>query len=113
VAGDFLFSSDYTFIKNALAISGWVVVIYLLLVSKNNNILYNQIQGHWVNIECFSIEYTFTERQYAVNGVEMGTFGIKGNILTLSCGNTLTVWIRNSHSYMTLDGVQYLRRTEK
>jgi len=40
----------------------------------------------------------------------MGTFRIKGNILMLSCGNTFTVWIRNNHSYMALDGVQYMRR---
>ena len=97
-------------IKGALALAGFVVFIALIFTFYRANVLYENIQGTWVNIECFTIIYTFTGNQYSRNGVEMGTFKIRGSHITFNCGSMYRIRVRPLHNSMILNGFQYLRK---
>ena len=97
-------------IKNAFALAGVITVAYILFTFYIANNLHQHIQGTWINIENFTTEYTFTGNQYFINGVDMGTFRIRGNRITFSCGNSYHVIVRQRHNHMILDGMHYLRR---
>ena len=97
-------------IRNALALAGVVVVITILFTFYRAARLHEQVQVMWVSIEGFTIEYTFTDNTYFVNGQHVGTFRIRWNRITFSCGNSYHIRIRANHSVMLLDGFQYVRR---
>jgi len=98
------------YIKNALALAGFIIFVYILLMFYRGNKLHENIQGTWVNIECFSIKYTFTDNQYYINGLFVGTFRIRGNHITFNCGNSYHIRVRPQHNNIILHGIQYLRR---
>jgi len=97
-------------IRNALALAGIIVVIIIMFTFYRATRLHEEIQGTWVSIECFTIEYMFTGNTYSVNGFLVGAFRIRGNRITFSCGNSYHIRIRYRHSVMILGGVQYVRR---
>jgi len=97
----------YEFLRNALAIGGLIIIIYLLYIFFSGNQIGNRIQGTWVGVDC-STEYTFFGVRYAVNGIDMGTFRLYGNLIRFCNGNTYIINVRRL--YLVMDGRYYLRR---
>lgn len=64
-------------IRNAFAIGGVCVIIYLFTLFYGGSALYNKIQGSWRGVDC-AAEYVFTKNKY-IHGPESGTYKIHGN----------------------------------
>jgi len=98
----------YKFVRNVFVMGGLIIIIYLLYVFISGNHVNYHIQGTWVGVDCSTV-YTFTGTQYAVNGTEMGTFNINGNMIQFSNGSTYLIRVRPRRSYMVMNGVHYIR----
>jgi len=97
----------YAFIRNALAIGGLLVIIYLLFLFTSGRHMHQRLSGTWIS-ECRRIEYAFNDSEYTLNRNSTGTFRVRGSrIIFIEYGRSYHV--RVTRTYMILDGVHYLR----
>ena len=100
---------SFSWIRNAFALAGITVLIVLFLTMYRANALHENVQGTWINNECFTITYTFIGNYYYINGVKIGVFRINGSHITFSGGARYHIRVHLQHNSMILDGIQYLR----